>query len=339
LYGQWAYHLVGGEHPTGRERAEQFLSLAEGQADPDLELVGHRILGMSLLHLGNVCAAQVQIEQALALYDPERHRALAFRYGQDQGASALSFLSLILWLTGFPDRAAREVNHALKVAEDLNHANSRGYALVWGAATQAQLRHDAPAVQDYADAVIALSEEHGLSLWLAYGKIFRGWALAEQGQQAAGVTELVKALADCQATRTRMHRPYHLSLLAETLHHGGQTEDGLRVIDEALTLVGEIEERWWEADLYRLKADLLLSLGAQNAAEAEAWYDRAIAGARQQGARSLELRAATALARLRHKQTKRAEAYDLLAPIYDGFSEGFTTPDVQEAKALLGMLR
>jgi class 3 adenylate cyclase/predicted ATPase len=339
LYGQWAYHVVGGENPTGCQRAREFLSLAEGQVDPDLELVGHRMLGMSLLHLGNLCAAQAQFEEALALYDPKRHRALAFRYGQDQGASALSFLSLNLWLAGFPDRASREVNRALKIAEDLNHANSRGYALVLGAATQAQLRHNAPAVQGYADAVISLSEEHGLNLWLAWGKIFRGWALAEQGQQREGIAELAKALADCQTMRARFHRPYHLSLLAETLHHCGQTEDGLRVTAEALTMVEQIEERWWEADLHRLKGDLLLSLGGQNVAEAEACYNQAMADAGRQGAKSLGLRAATGLARLWQKQGMRAEAHNLLAPIYGKFSEGFATPDMEEARALLGKLQ
>jgi hypothetical protein len=120
LYGQWAYYVVGGENPTGRQRAQEFLSLAEGQVDPDLELVGHRMLGMPLLHLGNLGAAQAQFEEALAFYDPKRHRALAFRYGQDQGASALSFLSLILWLAGFPDRASREVNRC-----DAGAASSR----------------------------------------------------------------------------------------------------------------------------------------------------------------------------------------------------------------------
>jgi class 3 adenylate cyclase/predicted ATPase len=337
LYGQWAYHVVGGENPTGRQRAQEFLALAEGRVDQDLELVGHRMLGMSLLHLGNLCAAQTQFEEALALYDPKRHRALAFRYGQDQRASALSFLSLNLWLTGFPNRASREVNRALKIAEDLNHPNSRGYALVLGAATQAQLRHNAPAVQGYADAAISLSEEHGLNLWLAWGKIFRGWALAEQGQRE-GIAEIVKALADSQELRARFHRPYHLSLLAETMHHGGQTEDGLQVIAEALTLVEQIEERWWEADLHRLKGDLLLSLGVHNATEAEVCYNKAMAAARRQGATSLNLRAATGLARLWHKQGMRAEAYNLLAPIYGKFSEGFATLDMEEAKTLLGKL-
>ena len=133
--------------------------------------------------------------------------------------------------------------------EELNHVNSRGYVLVWGAATLAQLRRDAAAVRKHVDEVVSLSEEHGLGLWLAYGKVFRGWVLAEQGRQEEGRAELAKALAECQATRTRMHRPYHLSLLAEALRRSGRSEEGLQVIDEALAVVEETEERWWEADL------------------------------------------------------------------------------------------
>jgi predicted ATPase len=191
------------------------------------------------------------------------------------------------------------------------------------------------AVGKHADEVISLAEEHGLSMWLAYGRIFRGWALAEQGRRAEGLAELVKALAECQATRTRMHRPYHLALLAEALHRSGKAEEALRVVDEALELVEETDERWWEADLHRLKGDLLLSLAAQNAAEAEAEYGAAVTTARRQGARMLELRAATSLARLWRDQGACAEARDLLAPVYGWFAEGRDTAGVKDAGALL----
>jgi predicted ATPase/class 3 adenylate cyclase len=335
VYGRWAYHLVGGEHQTARRLAEQFLSLAKSQAGTALELVGHRILGMSLLHLGELQAGQARIEQALALYDPQRHGVLAFRFGQDQRASGLAFLSLVLWLAGFPDRASRTIDRALEVLEELNHVNSRAYVLVWGAATLAQLRRDVPAVRKYVDEVVSLSEEHGLSLWRAYSKVFKGWVLAEDGRQAEGRAELVKALAECRATRTRMHRPYHLSLLAEALRHSDRTEEGLQVIDEALAVVEETEERWWEADLHRLRGDLLLSLSTQNAAGAEVEYDAAITTARQQGARMLELRAATSLARLWRDRGGHAKAQDLLAPVYAWFAEGLDTPDLKDASALL----
>jgi predicted ATPase len=338
VYGRWAYNVVAGEHETGRRLAEQFLSLVEGQADTALELVGRRILGMSLLHLGELQAGRSRIEQALRLYDPRRHRSLAFRFGQDQQASGLAFLALVSWLSGFPDQAARTIERALGVLEALNHANSRGYVLVWGAATLAQLRHDVAAVRKHVDEVVALAEEHGLGLWLAYGKVFRGWVLAQQGRQEEGTAELVKALAECQATRTRVHRPYHLSLLAEALHRSGRSEEALGAVDEALAVVEETEERWWEAGLHRLRGDLLLSLSTQNAARAETEYDAAVTTAQRQGARMLELRAAASLARLWRDQGERRKARDLLAPVYGRFTEGFGTSDLVEAKALLDEL-
>ena len=171
---------------------------------------------MSLVHLGEPRAGRAQIEQALGLYDPQRHRILTFRFGQDQRASGLTFLALVAWLSGFPAQASRTIEQALGALEELNHVNSRGYVLVWGAATLAQLRHDVVAVGKHADEVISLSEEHGLSMWLAYGRISPGLGLGG-ARATGGLAELVKALAECRATRTRMHRPYHLSLLAEAL--------------------------------------------------------------------------------------------------------------------------
>jgi adenylate cyclase len=240
-----------------------------------------------------------------------------------------------LWLSGFPERASRTIDRALGVLEELNHVNSRGYVLVWGAATLAQLRRDAAAVRKHVDEVVSLSEEHGLGLWLAYGKVFRGWVLAEQGRQEEGRAELARALAECQATRTRMHRPYHLSLLAGTLHRSGRSEEGLQAAEEALAVVEETGERWWEAELHRLRGDLLLSLSTQNAPGAEAEYDAAVTTARRQGARMLELRAATSLARLWGDRGARAEARDLLAPVHGRFAEGLDTADLKEASALL----
>jgi predicted ATPase/class 3 adenylate cyclase len=338
LYGQWAYHIVGGDHRAARQGAGQFLELAMRETDAAVELVGRRILGVSLFHLGELHAAQTQTEQALALYDPQRHRSLAFQFGQDQRASALSFLSLQVWLTGHPDRAWCEMKRALDHVEELNHASSRAYVLVWGAATLAALCRDPAAVGEFADKAISVSQERGLQLFLATARIFRSWASAQLSGQAEQVSELIDALADCDRTRTRVHRPYHLGLLAETLHRSGRTEEGLRAVVEALSLVEATEERIWEADLQRLKGDLTLSRAIPNPGEAEEDYHRAISIAGQQGAKLLELRATTGLARLRQTQGRTAEAHDLLAPIYGWFTEGFATTDLKTAKALLDAL-
>jgi predicted ATPase len=337
LYGQWAYHIVGGEWLKGHQLAKDFLGHAERNADRAMELVGHRILGLSLaLHLGDLRAGREQIEQALALYEPGQDRFLAFRFGQDQRIAGLAFLSLILWLSGFPDRASQAIDRAMEAVEEINHLNSRGYALVWGAATLAHLCRDAPAVQRYADAVISLSEENGLLLWLAHGKIFRGWASGAQGSPSESVPEIAQGIADCLATRARRDAPYLLSLLAETLHAAGKVDEALHALSEALAFVAETGERWWEAELHRLKGELLLSLDIPDALEAEECYRSAMAIAQHQGAKMLELRAATSLARLWRDEGKYMEAHELLAPVYGWFNEGFGTSDLNEARLLLG---
>jgi class 3 adenylate cyclase/predicted ATPase len=335
LYGQWANAAGGAEWLKGRQLAEQFLAHAKNQAGPALEIVGHRMLGFSSAHLGNLRAGREHIEQALALYNPGQHRSLAFRFGQDQRAAGLAYLSLILWLSGFPDRASETIDRAIEATEDFNHLNSRGYVLVWGAAWLAHLRRDAAAVRQYAEAVISLSEEHGLLMWLAYGKILRGWASGAQGSPLAGISDVVQGMAECRARQQRCHAPYHLSLLAETLHRSGRTDEGLCALAEALVLVEETEERWCEAELHRLKGELLLSLATPDESQAESCYRWAIAVAQRQGAKMLELRAATSLARLWQKQGKGTEAYDLLAPVCGWFTEGFSTSDLNEARLFL----
>jgi predicted ATPase len=184
--------------------------------------------------------------------------------------------------------------------------------------------------------VISLSEEHGLLMWLAYGKILRGWASGAQGSPLAGISDVVQGMAECQARQQRCHAPYHLSLLAETLHRSGRTDEGLCALAEALALVEETEERWCEAELHRLKGELLLSLATPDASEAESCYRLAIAVAQRQGAKMLELRAATSLARLWREQGKCTKAYDLLEPIFGWFTEGFSTSDLNEARQFLG---
>jgi predicted ATPase/class 3 adenylate cyclase len=335
LYGQWAYHCVIGEWLKGRRLAEEFLDHAVHAADPATKLVGHRILGLTLTHLGDLRAAREQIEKALALYEPGQHRFLAFRFGQDQKVAGLVYLCVILWLSGFPDRASNVVDQATDVAREINHHNSRGYLFAWGAATLAHFRRDAAAVRRYAEAAISLSEEHGLLMWLAYGKILRGWAAGAQGRPSESVSEIAEGIADCRATGTLRDAPYHLSLLAETLHRAGKTEEALEALQDALGFVAKTQERWWEAELHRLKGELLLSLATADPTEAEACYRSAIEVAQAQGAKMLELRAAASLARLWRDQGKCTEAHELLAPVYGWFSEGLGTSDLNEARLLL----
>ncbi|WP_026619679.1 class 3 adenylate cyclase/predicted ATPase [Ensifer sp. WSM1721] len=338
LYGQWAYNGVLGKWSKGRQLAEQFVAQAEHGADLAMKVVGHRILGLSLAHLGDLRAGREEIEQALSFFDPHQHRVLAFRFGQDQRVAGLAYLSVILWLSGFPDRASHAMDCALEEVGEIKHLNSRGYLFAWGAAILAHFRRDAAAVRRSADALISLCEEHGLLMWLAYGRVFRGWASGAQGRPSESISEITQGIADCRATGTLRDAPYHLSLLAETLHRVGKTEAALEALQDALGFVAKTEERWWEAELYRLKGELLLSLATSDPTEAEPCYRSAIEVAQIQGAKMLELRAATSLAHLWQNQGKCAEAYRLLAPVYEWFSEGFDTSDLKEARSLLETL-
>ena len=206
------------------------------------------------------------------------------------------------------------------------------------AAFVSQFRRDVPAVHEQAEAAVALSTEQGFPLWVALGTSLRGWALAMQGQGEEGMAQVRQGIAAWRATGAALVVPYLCTLLAEVSAHLGHTADGLQALAEAHTLVEQHEERWWEAEVYRLRGVLLLRQPGRQQEEAEAWLQRALDVARRQQAKSLELRAAMSLARLWQRQGKRTEAYELLAPVYNWFTEGFDTADLQEAKTLLDAL-
>jgi predicted ATPase len=206
------------------------------------------------------------------------------------------------------------------------------------AAFASQLRHDVLAVHEQAEAAVTLSNEQGFSFWAAVGTKFRGWALTMQGQGEEGMAQVRQGTAAQRATGAALHGPCDCTLLAEVCDHLGHTEDGLQALVEAHSLMEQHEERWWEAEICRLRGVLLLRQTGTPRAEAEAWLQRALDVARRQGAKWLELRAALSLARLWQPQGKRAEAYELLEPVYGWFTEGFDTADLQEAQALLEAL-
>jgi predicted ATPase len=201
-----------------------------------------------------------------------------------------------------------------------------------------QLRHEEQAGHERAEAVMALSREQGFPYWLALGTIRRGWALAAQGQRAEGVEQIQQGIAAWRATGADVNRPWWLALLAEACGKAGKAEEGLTALAEALTAVHATANRVCEAELYRLKGELLLQQVTPEVQQAEACFQQALAIARRQQAKSWELRAATSLSRLWQRQGKHAEAYALLAPIYGWFTEGFDTADLQDAKALLADL-
>jgi predicted ATPase len=243
----------------------------------------------------------------------------------------------ILWLLGYSEQALARIHEALALAHELSHPYSLAFARLW-AAIVSQLRRDVVAAHEQAEATVALSTEQGFPQWAAQGTILRGWALAMQGQGEAGLAQVRQGLAAWRATGAALRVPYFCTLLADVSDHLGYTAEALQALDEAHILVEQHEEHWWEAEIYRLRGVLLLRQPGMPQAEAEALLERALDVARRQEAKSLELRAAMNLGRLWQQQGRRQKAYDLLAPIYHWFIEGFDTADLQDARALLAEL-
>jgi predicted ATPase len=259
--------------------------------------------------------------------------------------------AFVLWDLGYLDQALKRACEALTLARKLSHPYTLAYDL-FHAAMFHQFRRDGKAVQELAEEAITLATEHGFHLILPWATIFRGWALTEQGEVEEGIAQMRQSLAAFRATGTGVGVPLYLSLLAKACGKVGQAEEGLSTLAEALAVVDKTGERFYEAERYRLKGELTLqkfqvsgskfqvpkspkSEVRSPESEAEECFLKAIEIARKQQAKSLELRAVMSLSRLWQQQGKTAEARQMLAEIYDWFTEGFDTKDLQEAKALL----
>ncbi|HEU4679357.1 MAG TPA: hypothetical protein VFS35_07540, partial [Terrimicrobiaceae bacterium] len=338
LYGQIVVRMSLGEQRGARQLAEEFLRLAEEQGEDGPALAARRMLGVALFGRGDLSASRSCIEKALTLYNPSKHKALTFEYGSDQRATSLAWLALDLWLLGYPMQAERAGREAIALTEEIGHVLGVAHALRIGGCYLDIFRRDGNSAREHAMALKEFSERHRLPYFRGEAKVILAWSLVEQAPTQIAVGQMREAYVNREITARRVNGPFLLSLLADADARIGRPAMGLSVLDEALALVEEMDERWWEAELHRLKGQLLLSLTPDKAAVAEACYERAINVARDQGAKSLELRAATSLARLWHKQGKVEPARELLAPICAWFTEGFDTPDLKDARALLGEL-
>jgi len=333
LFGLWRFYLAQPQLHMAREIGETLLRQAQGGHDPACSVLAHYTLGVTRFWLGALAAARQHLEEGIARYTADQRRAPVFRMGQDLGVACQDYAALTLWLLGYPEHALARLHEALALAHALSHPYSLAYAR-WVAAMVSQCRRDVPDVYEHAEAAVALATEQGFPQWAATGTSLRGWALAMQGQGEAGVAQVRQGIAAWRATGSALNVPYYCTLLAEVCAHLGHTADGLQALAEAHTLVEQHEERWWEAEVHRLRGVLLLRQPGTPQAEAETCFQQALDVSRRQQAKSLELRAATSLARLWQQQGKRQEAYDLLTPIYGWFTEGFDTADLQEAKVL-----
>jgi predicted ATPase len=336
LMGLWQFYLVRAQHQTARELGERLLSLAQNVGDPALLVHAHRALGEVFQNLGEFVLAQEHLAQGSALYDPQHHRSHAVL--NDPGVFCFAFASWVLWWLGYPEQALQRSQTALTLAREMSHPPTLA-AVRFFVAMHHQARRERQRAQEQTEAGIALAREQGLLHWVAYDIVVRGWALAVQGQWEEGIAQIQQGLAVQQTVGSQIARPTFLSLLAEAHAAAGQVEAGLAVLAEALALVDSTQERYWEAEIYRLKGEMLLQQAVSDAPQAETCFHQSLAIARRQQAKSWELRTAMSLSRLWQQQGKQAAGHALLAPIYAWFTEGFETADLQEAKVLLEGLK
>ena len=388
LCGLWNFYLTRANFQQAQELAEQLMTLAQKQPEAVMQLQAHNARGQTHLFMGEPAAAQVHIAQGLRLYNLSAHRHLATVYGEDPGVVCHKYAALARWLLGYPAQAARHLDQGMQLAQELG--SPFGIAqILWGAAVVAQGGRDLRRVDNHTHALVTLCREEGIEIWLAGGSILQGWARAYQGQAEEGIALIRQGVNELRAGGGELARPHALALLAEAYGSAGQPNEGLCELTEALAIVDATGERWWEAELWRIKGELLLQQQSQNAqacpersrrvkaqkakpgiknwelgsgplpspspnpqsqipdpaSETEECFLKAIDIVRQQQAKSLELRAVTSLVRLRRQQatdpgsrSTLTEAHQMLSEIYNWFTEGFETKDLQEAKTLLDSL-
>jgi len=262
------FYLNCGQRQTAQDLAEQLLRQAERQPEVAPRMLGHYLLGLILFQRGVLGDAVRHFEQAITAYDLREHRQLAHVYGIDLGVIARSLGALVLWVRGYPDQALAQSQEALTLAQEVTHPLSRVLAQVWLACLH-QFRQEAQAAHDRAAGSVALAAQQGFSaLFVAWGTVPLGWALTQQEQWAAGMTKLREGSEAALASGSEQWRPYFLALLAEAAGAAGQPEDGLRLLAEAQDIMARTDERFYEAELYRLTG--VLHLARLPAAQAEA---------------------------------------------------------------------
>jgi predicted ATPase len=350
LDGLWSFHHMRADLEITRAIAHQALTLAHQTHNTLFLARAHNRLGTVLSFLGDQASAWDQLEQGLTLVDSQPLRSQDFILVSDPALNIRSHAARLLWLLGFPDQALKRGAEAVILAREQGQAASLCIPLTFAAWCHL-FRGKADKARELADTLITVATEHGFAYHSGMGMVMLGRALVQQGQLEEGLVQFRQGWTEQQATGSRLNRPYNLAFLAETYGKMRQTTEGLSLVTEALSVVHATQEAWWEAELYRLKGQLTLQqfqvsgfkfqvadlqpLTLDPQAEAEACFLKAIEIARRQSAKSLELRAATSLARLWQQQGKQHEAHKLLSDIYGWFTEGFDTKDLQETKTLL----
>jgi DNA-binding response OmpR family regulator/class 3 adenylate cyclase/predicted ATPase len=338
LYGIWACHYVGGEVAKQTDAAGEFLKEAGRHNDTAALCVAHRIMGTTYLTKGEFAAALPHLEQARALYDPQHQAPLQYQYGQDIGAAALCYLSWALWHLGSVDQASKVAADAVKRAEELSHPHTQAFTICHARGMIDIFRRCSEDMRSYSGSVVALCNEHGLSHWMACGRILEGWAATSRGEVDQGIELLRAGVAAWRKGGARLWLPLFLILEAKAYAKGGSSDAALEVIEQAIAISEETGERWCLAEILRIKAGLL-SATDRAGDQVETLFAKSLEIARGQQARCWELRTACDLASLWQSKGRAKEALQLLQPIYAQFKEGFNTADLRHAKLILDSLK
>lgn len=332
LWGLWSYYTVAGELSTARSLAAQFLKLATEANQAALILAGNYLEGATLFWLGELNAIDKRLENFLAFSQRAEDITFHIAPGEDPEVSCLSYNAWLLWLLGYPEQAAQRSQQAIALARELKRAHSLAFGLGF-AAWHHQYRRDTARVEELADESIQLAAEHGFPYWLAAGKILKGYTLVRQAKPEPGLAQLEEGLAIWRMTGAKLFKPSFFLVRAEAYHLVGQSDRALEILDEALNAIENTGERINEAEVNRFKGEILLHKG--QAAEAETLFLKAVDTARQQGARSFELRAVVSLSHLWNTQGRREEARQRLSEILSSLTEGVNTPDWVDAQKLM----
>jgi len=337
LYGPWATSYVAFNGDMMLELAARFMTLAEKQGATVPLMIGHRMVGLSLLSTGRIAQSRAHLDRSITLYDPPAHRAMASRFGHDNRVAASIYRSWALWMLGYPEAALADAERAITHARELGQAATLMLALCFTSLTYS-LCGSYSAANARLDEDLALANEKGAALWRAFGMLSQGCVLALTGKSSDAAQTITAGLAEFRATGSTFWTPLFLSYLAKAHAELRQFDDAWRCIDEVITAVQATKETLCQAEVHRVAGEIALLSPERDVAKAEAHFERALTVARAQQAKSWELRAAMSMAGLWRDEGKVQQARELLASVYGWFTEGFSTRDLKEAKALLDAL-
>ncbi|MGH7552097.1 MAG: hypothetical protein ACREMQ_03615, partial [Longimicrobiales bacterium] len=334
LAGLFAYHFVRAELRPAADMAQELGKLSKKVGSEEAALAADTTIGVASLALGALAAAHEHLDRVIHTYDASRHAALAITFGQDFGVVAHAYSALLLWITGAPDQAKARAADALKLASWLRHPHSVALALAIGALVH-HFARDAAKVRELARKLYDLASAQGFEHWVAESKFQMAWVTAEEGRAEEALIAMEEQIATFRATESMMPYQFHQRLVAELMSRLGRADEALVMLEELELMIEQADEGWWwESEVWRLRADIALTLNEDDP-RAEDDYQRALDIARGRRARSFELRAAIGLARLWHQRGRSADARTLLADCYEGFTEGFETGDLRETHALI----